>query len=67
MPNTNNSYLNTFQAAEFLGVSPSYMNKLRLTGDGPVFAKIGTRVAYDIADLKSWVEARKQTSTSATA
>ncbi|WP_417491838.1 helix-turn-helix transcriptional regulator [Maricaulis sp.] len=57
-------YVNTFKAAEYLGMSPSYMNKMRLTGDGPPFAKIGTRVAYDLDDLAAWVEARKQTSTS---
>ncbi|WP_417485280.1 helix-turn-helix transcriptional regulator [Maricaulis salignorans] len=60
-------YLNTYQAADFLTVSPSYLNKLRLTGDGPTYVKIGARCAYDVADLQSWVEARKRTSTSATA
>ncbi|WP_417497201.1 helix-turn-helix domain-containing protein [Maricaulis sp.] len=59
--------MNTYQAAEFLSVSPSYLNKLRLTGDGPVFVKVGTRVTYDRADLENWATDRKRTSTSATA
>lgn len=58
------TYLNTAQVAEFLNVSSSYLNKLRLIGGGPRFAKIGRRVAYDIADLIEWAESRKRTSTS---
>lgn len=59
------SFLSTPQVAEFLNVSPSYLNKLRLSGGGPRFVKIGRRVAYDIADLIDWAESRKRTSTSA--
>lgn len=56
--------LNVNEAAERLGVSVSYLNKLRLSGGGPAFVKIGARVAYDPADLASWIEARKRQSTS---
>ena len=56
--------LSTGQAAQRLGVSISYLNKLRLYGGGPVFVKIGSKVVYDPADLAAWIEARKHRSTS---
>lgn len=56
--------LNTAEAAERLGVSASYLNKLRLTGGGPVFVKMGAKVVYDASDLGAWVAARRRTSTS---
>lgn len=54
------------EAAAFLKCSPSYLNKLRLTGGGPVFAKLGAKVVYDQGDLSAWVAARKKVSTSDT-
>ncbi len=56
--------LSVTEAAQRLGVSVSFLNKARLTGDGPTFIKIGTRVAYDPADLAAWLDARKRHSTS---
>jgi hypothetical protein len=56
--------LTTGQAAQRLGVSISYLNKLRLYGGGPVFVKIGAKVVYDPADLAEWIDARKHRSTS---
>ncbi len=56
--------LNTGQAAELLGVSGQFLNKLRLTGGGPAFVKLGTRVSYDPADLAAWLEGQKRHSTS---
>lgn len=56
--------LTTAEAAERLGVSASYLNKLRLTGGGPVFVKMGAKVVYDASDLGAWVSARRRTSTS---
>ena len=56
--------LTTPEAAERLGVSASYLNRLRVTGEGPPFVKLGTRVTYDPADLAAWIEARKRRSTS---
>ncbi len=54
-------------AAEYLGLSASTLAKMRLRGDGPIYAKAGPRVVvYDRADLESWLAARKRTSTSDT-
>ena len=55
--------LTVADVAEQVGVSASYLNKLRGSGGGPVFIKISTRVLYDAADLAVWLEARKRAST----
>lgn len=47
-------------------VSKSYLNKLRLTGDGPPFVKI-TRsgaVRYDVEAVEKWLATKQRTSTS---
>ena len=63
-PNASPKLENVNQAAERLGVSVSYMNKMRLVGGGPRFIKMGARVLYDPADLLAWLEAQKRCSTS---
>lgn len=62
---TSQEYLLTpAEAGEFLALSPSWLAKLRLTGDGPQFIKIGRRVRYRTADLIRWAEAGLCKSTS---
>lgn len=51
--------LRTAEAARRLGLSRSWLEKLRLTGDGPPFVRVGTRaVAYWSDDLMRWADAR---------
>ena len=53
------------QVADFLGIAQSTLAKMRLTGGGPRYSKIGPRlVAYDPSDLTDWVNSRKRQSTS---
>jgi predicted DNA-binding transcriptional regulator AlpA len=56
--------LRTPEAAAFLGVSKSFMEKCRLTGNGPAYAKLGRVVVYDPSDLDTWANTRKRSSTS---
>jgi predicted DNA-binding transcriptional regulator AlpA len=56
--------LDTPQAAEYLGLGKSTLDKLRVAGSGPAFIKIGKRVVYDPADLDAWFAAHKRISTS---
>jgi predicted DNA-binding transcriptional regulator AlpA len=56
-------HLRTPQAADYLGLSTSVMEKMRLRGDGPSYAKLGRLVIYAICDLDAWVNANKRTST----
>jgi predicted DNA-binding transcriptional regulator AlpA len=52
------------EAAEFLGMSVSFLNKGRLTGSTPPFFKFGSAVRYSQADLIEWMASRRRTSTS---
>ncbi len=56
----------TRQAAKFLCKSESYLAKARMTGEGPVYVKMGGNVRYDLKDLVAWVERNKRHSTSET-
>jgi hypothetical protein len=51
-------------AAEILDVSESFLNKLRMTGGGPRYVKLGGAVKYIIPELLPWAMARARTSTS---
>jgi hypothetical protein len=51
-------------AAAALGLSESTLAKLRLSGNGPAYCKIGRRVVYRPDDLASWLDSRKRLSTS---
>lgn len=57
--------LTTNDAAAYLGIAASTLSKMRLTGGGPVFLKLGfRRVVYDVADLEAWAATRRRQSTS---
>lgn len=57
--------LRTPEAAAYLGLSASTLEKLRVTGGGPVYEKAGPRiVVYSIESLEAWLTARRRTSTS---
>lgn len=58
--------LKTTEAAVYVGKAPSSLEKLRLTGSGPRYIKLGKTVVYDVADLDAWLNANKRTSTSST-
>ncbi|MCB4919668.1 helix-turn-helix domain-containing protein [Brucella intermedia] len=51
------------QAAAYLGLSKSTMDKLRHFGGGPRYFKLGRIVVYDTADLDAWRNERAASST----
>ncbi len=51
-------------ASKYLGLAESTLNKLRIRGSGPVYAKAGRAVLYDRADLDAWLTSLKRRSTS---
>ncbi|WP_260682905.1 helix-turn-helix transcriptional regulator [Rhizobium laguerreae] len=59
--------LRTDDAATYTGVSASTLNKLRLTGGGPDYIKLGKSVVYDPADLDAWLSSKRRRSTSVAA
>jgi len=56
-------HLRTPEAARFLGLSHSTLEKHRVYGTGPKFSKLGGRVVYKLDDLKAWVETGMRSST----
>ena len=52
------------QAAVFLGMSLSWLDKARLNGSGPIFISIGGRVVYDLKDLEDFLQSNRHASTS---
>ena len=56
--------LRTPDAAVYLALAQSTLEKARLTGTGPRFVKLGRVVGYDIQDLDAWLDERKRLSTS---
>ena len=57
--------LRTPEAARFLGLSASTLEKMRLTGEGPPFVRLGARaLGYDVDELREWLKSRRCTSTS---
>ncbi len=58
-------FMKTDEAARYLGLSSSLLNKLRLTGGGPVFVRLaGRAIRYRRADLDAWANASAMASTS---
>ena len=58
------TYLDTAQAADFLAVSVRTLERLRLVGGGPRYAKSGRKVLYRRDWLDGWLQKRSFTSTS---
>ncbi|MGO9235043.1 MAG: helix-turn-helix transcriptional regulator [Methylocella sp.] len=52
------------QAAARLGLSTSTLAKMRLSGTGPQYSKLGRRVVYQVDDLGAWVTSNRCQSTS---
>jgi len=57
--------LRTPEAADYLGIAKSTLDKMRCAGTGPVFERVGPRaVVYSIPALDSYLAERRATSTS---
>ncbi|MCP4181811.1 MAG: helix-turn-helix domain-containing protein [Hyphomicrobiales bacterium] len=66
-PNEQNpAFLNAKQAAEWLGLKPNTLAKMRVYGNGPAYRKHGQRVLYSQKDLQEWSDGRRRSSTSET-
>lgn len=57
-------FLNTDQAAFYIGLSRRTLEKMRTTGGGPRYRKHGRYVRYHIDDLDAWSQGRDRASTS---
>jgi predicted DNA-binding transcriptional regulator AlpA len=57
-------FLNTGQAAFYVGLSRRTLEKMRVAGSGPRFRKHGRYVRYHIDDVDEWSNGRGKESTS---
>jgi predicted DNA-binding transcriptional regulator AlpA len=60
-----NRVLRTPEAAKYVGLSASTLEKLRLTGVGPAYQKAGPKiVVYYPEELDRWLNSHRRISTS---
>jgi predicted DNA-binding transcriptional regulator AlpA len=52
------------EAAHSLRVSPSWLAKARMRGDGPAYVKVGRSVRYTESALIQWMKSQRRLSTS---
>jgi hypothetical protein len=52
------------EAATYVSLSASTLNRLRVSGGGPRYAKLAAKILYDVRDLDLWIENSKRGSTS---
>lgn len=57
--------LKTREAADYVRLGQPTLERFRLTGEGPVYCKLGGAVRYRKDDLDAWLESRRVRSTSA--
>lgn len=55
---TKQTFLDSDQAAKYLGLKRTTLEAWRCRGGGPKFAKLGRAVRYRQADLDAWIESR---------
>lgn len=63
LPTMSNSVcVTTAEAANYLGISQSWLRQARMRGrkDAPPFVRIGRAVRYRIQDLDDWLEVNKR-------
>ena len=56
--------LNTKEAANYVRLGKPTLERFRISGDGPPYAKLGGAVRYRRADLDAWLASRLIRSTS---
>jgi excisionase family DNA binding protein len=61
---TNQTFLDSDQAAEYLGLKRSTLEAWRCRGGGPKFVKMGRLVKYRFIDLENFVERQMRDHTS---
>jgi predicted DNA-binding transcriptional regulator AlpA len=49
--------------ARLVALKPSYLRKLRISGGGPKFIKIGRSVRYRVTDVENWLASRTRRNT----
>lgn len=58
-----NRCITAAEAEKILGLTSGALAKMRLSGGGPPFFKIGSRVRYGYTDLQDWLRKRRYSRT----
>lgn len=56
-------YLDTIEAADYIGISTVQLEIWRSHGDGPCYCKLSRLVRYKRSDLDAWMLARRRSNT----
>ena len=56
-------YRNTLEAAAYLMLQPSTLERYRIDGTGPKYSKLGDKVVYDVRRLDEWVRKHERVCT----
>ena len=64
VPLGDEAMVDTATAARIVGLAKNTLEKMRVYGGGPRFAKYRSAVRYCVRDLRTWVEANSAESTS---
>jgi hypothetical protein len=64
VPAMTSSFLSSSEAEQFLALPKNTLAKMRVSGEGPPFHKLGKRVRYSLVDVEVWLKARRYSSTS---
>lgn len=52
------------EVAEYLGITPNALAKMRMDGSGPEFIRVNSRtIRYQWATVNKWLESRTHTTT----
>ena len=54
-----NVFFTVKEAAQYLGLSKSWLDKLRRKGEGPAYFRFGRAIRYKTADLEAWAKANR--------
>jgi excisionase family DNA binding protein len=57
--------MTTAEAARYVRLGRPTLERLRVSGKGPIYVKLGRSVRYRKADLDAWLESRATRSTAA--
>lgn len=61
--NAGKAVLTVPEAASYLGLAVSTLNKWRCVGGGPEYLKLGKAVRYRVADLDEWINSSRRSHT----
>jgi predicted DNA-binding transcriptional regulator AlpA len=56
-------YRRVKEAAAYVGLSKSSLDKFRFFGSGPAYSKVGRAVIYATADLDNWLASQRRITT----